>query len=71
LASTSLVVADNINDRGEIAGGLALPGVTPQQADAGETHVLIAEIDRNKIVRGKYALDVVGHYAGPTFFSFM
>ena len=34
-----LVVADNINDRGEIAGGLALSGVTPQQADAGETHV--------------------------------
>jgi probable HAF family extracellular repeat protein len=34
-----LVVADNINDRGEIAGGLALPGVTRQQADPGETHV--------------------------------
>jgi hypothetical protein len=33
--------------------------------------VLIAEIDWDQIVRGKYALDVVGDYARPTFFSFM
>jgi hypothetical protein len=26
---------------------------------------LVAEVDRDKIVRGEYALDVVGHYARP------
>jgi nitrilase len=30
--------------------------------------VLIAEIDRSQIVRGKYDLDVVGHYARPDIF---
>jgi nitrilase len=29
---------------------------------------LIAEIDRAQIVRGKYDLDVVGHYARPDIF---
>jgi nitrilase len=31
--------------------------------------VLIAEIDRAQIVRGKYDLDVVGHYARPDIFQ--
>jgi nitrilase len=30
--------------------------------------ILIAEIDRAQIVRGKYDLDVVGHYARPDIF---
>ena len=34
----------------------------------GET-ILIAEIDRAQIVRGKYDLDVVGHYARPDIFQ--
>jgi nitrilase len=33
----------------------------------GET-ILIAEIDRAQIVRGKFDLDVVGHYARPDIF---
>jgi nitrilase len=35
---------------------------------AGEA-VLLAEIDRAQIVRGKYDLDVVGHYARPDIFQ--
>ncbi len=31
--------------------------------------ILIAEIDRSQIVRGKYDLDVVGHYARPDIFQ--
>jgi nitrilase len=31
--------------------------------------ILIAEIDRAQIVRGKYDLDVVGHYARPDIFQ--
>ena len=31
--------------------------------------ILIAEIDRSQIVRGKYDLDVVGHYARPDIFE--
>jgi nitrilase len=31
--------------------------------------ILVAEIDRNQIVRGKYDLDVVGHYARPDIFQ--
>jgi nitrilase len=31
--------------------------------------ILIAEIDRGQIVRGKYDLDVVGHYARPDIFQ--
>jgi nitrilase len=31
--------------------------------------ILIAEIDRAQIVRGKYDLDVVGHYARPAIFQ--
>ena len=31
--------------------------------------VLVAEIDRDQIVRGKYDLDVVGHYARPDIFQ--
>src|SRR5258708_3856027 len=34
----------------------------------GET-ILTAEIDRAQIVRGKYDLDVVGHYAPPDIFQ--
>ncbi len=34
----------------------------------GET-ILTAEIDRAQIVRGKYDLDVVGHYARPDIFQ--
>ncbi len=34
----------------------------------GET-IKIAEIDRRQIVRGKYDLDVVGHYARPDVFK--
>jgi len=34
----------------------------------GET-ILIAEIDRGQIIRGKYDLDVVGHYARPDIFQ--
>jgi nitrilase len=34
----------------------------------GET-ILVAEIDRAQIVRGKYDLDVVGHYARPDIFQ--
>jgi nitrilase len=34
----------------------------------GET-ILIAEIDRAQIIRGKYDLDVVGHYARPDIFQ--
>jgi nitrilase len=34
----------------------------------GET-ILLAEIDRAQIVRGKYDLDVVGHYARPDIFQ--
>lgn len=35
---------------------------------AGEA-ILVAEIDRAQIVRGKYDLDVVGHYARPDIFT--
>jgi predicted amidohydrolase len=31
--------------------------------------ILTAEIDRAQIVRGKYDLDVVGHYARPDIFE--
>ena len=31
--------------------------------------ILIAEIDRVQIIRGKYDLDVVGHYARPDIFQ--
>ena len=31
--------------------------------------ILIAEIDRTQIVRGKFDLDVVGHYARPDIFQ--
>lgn len=31
--------------------------------------ILIAEIDREQIIRGKYDLDVVGHYARPDIFQ--
>jgi nitrilase len=31
--------------------------------------ILVAEIDRGQIVRGKYDLDVVGHYARPDIFQ--
>ena len=31
--------------------------------------ILIAEIDRAQIIRGKYDLDVVGHYARPDIFQ--
>ncbi|HXI32314.1 MAG TPA: nitrilase-related carbon-nitrogen hydrolase, partial [Vicinamibacterales bacterium] len=31
--------------------------------------ILVAEIDRAQIVRGKYDLDVVGHYARPDIFQ--
>jgi nitrilase len=31
--------------------------------------ILIAEIDRKQIVRGKFDLDVVGHYARPDIFQ--
>ena len=31
--------------------------------------ILIAEIDRGQITRGKYDLDVVGHYARPDIFQ--
>jgi len=34
----------------------------------GET-ILFAEIDRDQVVRGKYDLDVVGHYARPDIFQ--
>ena len=34
----------------------------------GET-ILFAEIDRDQIIRGKYDLDVVGHYARPDIFQ--
>src|SRR5439155_27331568 len=34
----------------------------------GET-ILVAEIDRAQIVRGKFDLDVVGHYARPDIFQ--
>jgi nitrilase len=34
----------------------------------GET-ILLAEIDRTQIIRGKYDLDVVGHYARPDIFQ--
>jgi nitrilase len=34
----------------------------------GET-ILIAELDRSQIVRGKFDLDVVGHYARPDIFQ--
>lgn len=35
---------------------------------SGET-ILLAEIDRAQIVRGKYDLDVIGHYARPDIFQ--
>lgn len=35
---------------------------------AGEA-ILVAEIDRAQIIRGKYDLDVVGHYARPDIFQ--
>ncbi len=31
--------------------------------------ILVAEIDRAQIVRGKFDLDVVGHYARPDIFE--
>jgi nitrilase len=31
--------------------------------------ILVAEIDRAQIIRGKYDLDVVGHYARPDIFQ--
>lgn len=31
--------------------------------------ILTSEIDRGQIVRGKYDLDVVGHYARPDMFQ--
>ena len=31
--------------------------------------ILLAEIDRSQIVRGKFDLDVVGHYARPDIFQ--
>jgi nitrilase len=35
----------------------------------GKEEILVAEIDRNQIARGKYDLDVVGHYARPDVFQ--
>jgi nitrilase len=34
-----------------------------------EDAILTAEIDRGEIARGKYDLDVAGHYARPDVFS--
>ena len=31
--------------------------------------ILLAELDRDQIIRGKYDLDVVGHYARPDIFQ--
>ena len=36
----------------------------------GEEQILTAELDLNEIVRGKFDLDVVGHYARPDIFRF-
>lgn len=35
----------------------------------GEETILMAELDKDEIIRGKYDLDVVGHYARPDIFS--
>lgn len=35
----------------------------------GEETVLTAELDKSEIVRGKYDMDVVGHYARPDIFT--
>jgi len=35
----------------------------------GEDVILVAAMDKNEIVRGKYDLDTVGHYARPDVFS--
>ena len=40
---------------------------SPGRTTNGET-ILIADIDRRQIARGKYDLDVVGHYARPDIF---
>ncbi len=37
--------------------------------NTGGEAILVAEIDRAQIVRGKYDLDVVGHYARPDIFQ--
>jgi hypothetical protein len=37
--------------------------------DLSSECILVAEIDRRQIVRGKYDLDVVGHYARPDIFQ--
>ncbi len=37
--------------------------------DTQSESILVAEIDRAQIVRGKYDLDVVGHYARPDIFQ--
>ncbi len=35
----------------------------------GEEAILTAELDKDEIIRGKYDMDVVGHYARPDVFS--
>ena len=35
----------------------------------GESAILSADVDLEQIVRGKYDLDVVGHYARPDVFT--
>ncbi len=37
--------------------------------DTGGEAILVADIDRAQIIRGKYDLDVVGHYARPDIFQ--
>ncbi|MCP4433786.1 MAG: hypothetical protein GY806_22675 [Gammaproteobacteria bacterium] len=34
-----------------------------------EDAILTAELDKNEIIRGKFDLDVVGHYARPDIFT--
>jgi len=36
----------------------------------GEETILIADLDLDEIIRGKYNLDVTGHYARPDIFKF-
>ncbi len=51
---------------GEASGRRALAGPVH-----GEEAILVADIDRGEIARGRYDLDVAGHYARPDVFRLL
>ena len=59
-------------DQALLRGGSCVVGPTGDllvEPDYGGPRVIVTDLDLDDIVRGKYDLDVVGHYARPDVFS--